>query len=299
VVVFEPLYLRLYQSGELAARAEALYAMLSACCLCARECAVDRTGGGRGVCRAGPQARVYAAHPHFGEEPPLTGTRGSGTIFFSNCNLRCEYCQNWEIAHRGDGRDVTDAELGGMMLALQAAGCHNINLVTPTHYVANIVAALRTAVPAGLRIPLVYNCGGYEPLHVLRLLDGIVDIYMPDFKYGDGAAGARFSRGAGDYPEVAEAAIREMHRQVGPLVTDETGVAVRGVLIRHLVLPGNLARTDRVLSLLPPNAVVNVMGQYRPEYRAQRYQGLSRAVTRQEVGQAREWARGAGLRLVR
>jgi putative pyruvate formate lyase activating enzyme len=296
---FEPCYLRLAASGELARRARALLEIYRACRLCPRRCGVDRVKGNKGVCQSIARAKVYSAHPHFGEERPLVGRRGSGTIFFSNCNLLCVFCQNWEINHRGDGSFISDDRLGQLMVEVQERGCHNINLVTPTHIVPNIVNALQFAVARGLRIPLVYNCGGYEPVEILKLLDGVVDIYLPDFKYMDPAASAKYSSGAADYPEVAAAAIEEMHRQVGDLVTDEDGIALRGLMIRHLVLPENIAGTDKfvewVARHLGRSVYVNIMGQYRPEHKARQYPELSRRITAGEYRQAMDWARAAGL----
>jgi putative pyruvate formate lyase activating enzyme len=296
---WEPAYLRLERSGELAERARALYSIYRSCRLCPRRCGVNRLKGEKGVCQGTSRVKVNSAHPHFGEEPPLVGRHGSGTIFFSNCNLRCIFCQNWEIAHRGDGEYISDLELGRMMCEVQQRGCHNINLVTPTHCVPNIVQALRSAIRLGLRAPLVYNCGGYEPLEMVKLLDGIVDIYLPDFKYTDGAMAAKYSSGAQDYPEVAAAAIEEMHRQVGELVTDEQGIALRGLMIRHLVLPENIAGTDKfvqwVARKLTPTTYVNIMAQYHPAHRAFEYPQIARRITPEEYRQAIGWARAAGL----
>jgi putative pyruvate formate lyase activating enzyme len=296
---FEPGYLEMERIGELAAREEELRAYYADCRLCPRACHANRTAGEAGTCRAPGQARVCAAHPHFGEEPELVGVCGSGTIFFSHCNLLCVYCQNWDIAHRGDGEAVSDADLASLMLALQARGCHNINLVTPTPYVPSIVGALRQAVELGLRAPLVYNTGTYDSLEVIRLLDGIVDIYLPDFKYTDGEKAAAYSSSARDYPEVAAAVIAEMHRQVGDLVTDHRGIARRGLMIRHLVLPENIAGTADfakfVAERLSRDTYVNVMGQYRPEHRAWQYPELSRRITSAEYRQALAWAAQQGL----
>jgi putative pyruvate formate lyase activating enzyme len=296
---WEPSYLKLEREGELARRVEALKEIYNSCRLCPRACGVNRNRGEKGVCGGTARAKVYSAHPHFGEEPPLVGRGGSGTIFFSNCNLLCCYCQNWEINHRGDGSFLSDESLGRMMVSLQSQGCHNINVVTPTHLLPNIVSALRTAIRLGLRVPLVYNCGGYESLEAVKLLDGIVDIYLPDFKYADGAMAKKYSSGASDYPEAAEAAHIEMKRQVGDLVVDERGVALRGLLIRHLVLPHNIAGTDRfakfVADKLGRTTWVNIMAQYRPEHRARDYPELSRRLTREEYRQAVAWAREAGL----
>ncbi len=296
---FEPAYLKLERSGELERRSKELYAIFGSCRLCPRRCGVNRLKGETGVCGSTARAKVYSAHAHFGEERPLVGRGGSGTIFFSNCNLLCQFCQNWEINHRGDGSFMSDESLGRMMKDVQELGCHNINLVTPTHRLPNIIQALRSAIGMGLRVPLVYNCGGYEPVEIIRLLDGIVDIYLPDFKYMDGSMAAKYSSGAADYPEHAAASIEEMHRQVGQLVTDERGVARRGLIIRHLVLPENIAGTDRfvkwVAEKLTRDTCVNIMAQYRPEHNARRYPELSRRITTAEYAQALAWAREAGL----
>jgi putative pyruvate formate lyase activating enzyme len=296
---FEPAYLRLERGGELAQRARELRAIYRSCRLCPRQCGVDRLKGEKGVCSSTSRAKVYSAHPHFGEEKPLVGRGGSGTIFFSNCNLLCVFCQNWEINHRGDGSFAGDADIGRLMTDLQRMGCHNVNLVTPTHIVPNIVEALRSAIQRGLRVPLVYNCGGYEPVEVIQLLDGIVDIYLPDFKYTDGAMSEKYSSGARDYPARAAAAIEEMHRQVGELVVDEDGIALRGLMIRHLVLPGNIAGTDKfvqfVAARLTRSTYVNIMAQYRPEHKAPGIPELSRRITSSEYRQAIRWAKEAGL----
>ena len=296
---FEPAYLALERNGELERRAEVLWGMLEACRLCPRACGANRLAGETGVCSSTARLKLHGAAPHFGEEPPLVGRGGSGTIFFSNCNLLCCYCQNWEINHRGDGRYVDEEELADAMLALQSRGCHNINLVTPTHVAPHIVRALRIAIAGGLELPLVYNTGGYDDLEAVRLLDGIVDIYLPDFKYQDGAMAARYSSGAADYPEAAAAVIREMHRQVGRLQLDARGIAQRGLLIRHLVLPNNIAGTDRfvawVADVLGRDTAVNIMAQYHPEHRAFDYPEIARRLTGEEWRQALAWAREAGL----
>ena len=299
---WEPSYLALERSGELARREEALRTIYRECRLCPRACKAERDKGVTGVCGATAQAKIYSAHPHYGEEPPLTGHRGSGTIFFSHCNLLCSFCQNWEIAHRGEGSYISDETLGRVMIELENRGCHNINLVTPTHVVPNIVSALRHAIALGLRAPLVYNCGGYESLEVVRLLDGIVDIYLADCKYMDGSLAAKYSSGAEEYPEVAMAAIEEMHRQVGDLVVDEDGIALRGLMIRHLVLPNGLAGTDRFVQFvsrrLSPLTYVNIMAQYRPEHRAFRFPELSRPISLEELRHALRLAAEAGLQRV-
>lgn len=296
----EPSYLRLHRAGELERRAHSLYALYRSCRLCPRECGVDRTRGEKGVCNSTHRAKVFSAHAHFGEEPELVGRGGSGTVFFSNCNLLCSFCQNWEINHRGDGSPVSDESLARIFVGLQDRGCENINLVTPTHILPNIVRALPHAIRFGFRLPLVYNCGGYESVEALRLLDGIVDIYLPDYKYMDGTVSARLSSGAGDYPERAAAAIREMHRQVGQIEVDRRNVATRGLMIRHLVLPSGLSGTRAfarwVVRELGPDTYVNLMAQYRPEHLASRDPELSRRLTAQEWREALNAAREEGLR---
>ena len=296
-----PGYIKLEHEGELAKREKALWSMLEACKLCPRECGVNRLKGQAGVCSEKDSFKVASFGPHYGEERPLVGTGGSGTIFFSNCNLLCVYCQNWGIAHRGDGRERSHEQLARMMIALQKRGCHNINLVTPTHILPHIVKGLRLAVGMGLNLPIVYNTGGYDKAEVLKLLDGIVDIYMPDCKYQETKPSARYSRGASDYPKVAAAALKEMNRQVGDLRIVK-GIAVRGLLIRHLVLPHGLAGTEKfvkwVASELGKNTAVNVMGQYRPMHKASDYPLISRAVTPKEYQEALKLAKKAGLRLI-
>jgi putative pyruvate formate lyase activating enzyme len=296
---FSPAYLQLHRSGALAEREEQLRSIFANCRLCPRACGVNREKGEKGICQATSRLKVCSAHPHYGEERPLVGRGGSGTIFFSHCNLLCLFCQNWEIVHRGDGEHIDDEQLGLLMVGLQEHGCHNINLVTPTHVVPNIVSGLRHAIGMGLRLPLVYNTGGYDSLEVIRLLDGIVDIYMPDFKYTDPENAARYSTGARDYPEVAAAVIEEMHRQVGELMVDEQGVALRGLLIRHLVLPQDIAGTEKfvkfVAERLSRNTYVNIMAQYRPAHQAWTCGELSRSVTAEEYSRALGWARQYGL----
>jgi putative pyruvate formate lyase activating enzyme len=245
--------------------------------------------GDRGKCRLGAEIPVASATPHFGEEPPLVGVRGSGTIFFSSCNLACVFCQNFEISHSRKGCEVTPRQLARIMLQLQSLGCHNINLVTPTHVIAGIVRALECAVPAGLTIPVVYNCGGYESVETLRLLEGLVDIYMPDIKYSSNAEALRYS-GAPEYWERVQNAILEMHRQVGDLKLNPCGIAQRGLIIRHLVMPGGIAGTSRVLDFIAHrvslSSYVNVMDQYRPCFRAQKIPELCRPITRSEYLEA-------------
>ncbi|MCL2410951.1 MAG: twin-arginine translocation signal domain-containing protein [Treponema sp.] len=291
-------YLDLERTGELERRERALWDLFDPCQLCPRLCGANRSAGRAGACSVAQTFRVASSGPHHGEEAPLRGTRGSGTIFFSNCNLLCVFCQNWQIAHRGDGRQTSHEQLANMMLDLQRRGCHNINLVTPTHLVPHLITALRIAIAGGLHIPLLYNTGGYDSLEVIRLLDGIVDIYLPDFKYQDSAVAARFSDGAPDYVLHTANAIKEMHRQTGTLNV-VNGIAQRGVLIRHLVMPENLAGTDVfvrwVAAELDRDTHVNIMGQYRPMFRANEFPPLNRGLTHGEFNQAMQWAREAGL----
>lgn len=295
-----PAYLALYERGELAARAQRAYQRLSCCDLCAHACRADRLSGGCGRCLAGAEALVSSYGPHFGEEDVLVGRRGSGTVFFAGCNLGCVFCQNWEISHGREGRLATPEELSGIFLALQDRGCHNLNLVTPTPHLPAILAALALACAAGLRLPLVWNCGGYESPTALALLDGVVDIYMPDFKFGEDEAG-RALAGAPGYFAAAGEAIREMHRQVGDLRIDADGIARRGLLVRHLVLPGNLAGSERVLRFLAdlsPDTYVNIMDQYHPAWRAREHPPLDRGITAAEYREAVGMAEEAGLRRI-
>jgi len=295
-----PRYIALEKSGELERREQALWAMLKGCSLCPRLCSVNRAAGTRGKCGIADKFKIASFGAHHGEEQVLRGTRGSGTVFFSNCNMLCVFCLNWQINHRGDGVYTSHQELADMMLELQRRGCHNINFVTPTHVVPHIVKALRLAIEGGLSIPLVYNSSGYDSLEVVKLLDGIIDIYLPDFKYQDARIAARFSQGAPDYPRHVAAAIKEMHRQVGNLQVDENGIAYRGVLVRHLILPDNSAGTDKfvkwVAGTLGRDAHVNIMGQFRPMFRSMDYPPLDRRPTEKELEQAMRWAQSAGLR---
>ena len=296
---YRPGYLDLASSGELERREQALWDMMESCSLCPRMCGTNRRAGRMGICSSDHTFKVASHAPHFGEEQPLVGQNGSGTIFFSNCNLLCVFCLNWQINHRGDGRQTTHAGLADMMLSLQRMGCHNINLVTPSHIVPHAITALRLAIDQGLNIPLLYNCSGYESLEVIKLLDGIVDIYLPDCKYQDDKIAARFSQGAKDYTRHSRAALKEMHRQVGTLKITN-GIAERGLLIRHLVFPENLAGTDAfvrwVVSELGADTHVNIMSQYMPLFRAQDFPPLDRRLIPGEFEQAMSWAREAGLR---
>jgi putative pyruvate formate lyase activating enzyme len=295
----EPGYPGLAAAGELARRAAAAHGRLVTCDMCPRRCGVNRLAGELGVCRTGAQAVVASYGPHFGEEEPLVGRMGSGTIFFSNCNLGCVFCQNYEISHLGAGEAVTAAELAAMMLALQDQGCANINLVTPSHVVAQILAALEIAVEGGLKLPLVYNSSGYDAVETLALLDGVVDIYMPDFKFWDSASARRLAK-APDYPQQARAALLEMHRQVGDLQLDRRGLARRGLLVRHLVMPGGTAESEAILQFiadeLSPATYVNIMEQYHPCGQAGKYPPLDRPLEPGEYERVLDAARRAGLR---
>ena len=293
---FKPAYL-LMGPNELAARAAALREVMRDCRLCPRECRVDRLAGETGACAVGAEPIISSSGPHFGEEPPLVAGHGSGTIFLTHCNLKCIFCQNYDISHLGQGATSTVENLADAMLDLQRRGCHNLNWVTPTHQVPMLVEAARLAAERGLHLPLVYNCGGYESLEILRLLDGIVDIYMPDTKYGDNETGLKLS-GVPDYWDRSREALTEMHRQVGDLVIDDDGVATRGLLVRHLVLPNDLARTGIVMEFiasLSRDTYTNVMAQYRPAHRAREVPELARAITTAEFHQAVQTALDAGL----
>jgi putative pyruvate formate lyase activating enzyme len=295
----QPAYIALYEKGELQRRVEALGKILTSCCLCPRACQVNRLNGEKGYCQAGAEVMISSAFSHFGEEPPLVGSHGSGTIFLTHCNLRCVFCQNYDISHLGEGRRISTSELAQLMIGLQLRGCHNINFVTPTQYVPQIVAALPRAIELGLTIPLVYNCGGYESLEVIKLLDGIIDIYMPDTKFSREEAAATYCN-APDYPRVLQEVLLEMHRQVADLLLDKRGVAYRGLLIRHLVMPHGVAGTREIIAFIArrvsANSYVNIMDQYRPLYRAGEYQEIDRRISAGEYREAIEIARDAGLR---
>jgi len=293
-------YLRLLESGELKERLERLKEKLKDCSVCPRRCRVDRTAGEKGACRTGSEVRVASAFLHRGEERPIRGIRGSGTIFFSNCNMNCVFCQNYDLSQLGEGVDLTPAELAQVMLALQNEGAHNINLVTPSHVVPQIVEAIYLAAQKGLSVPIVYNTSSYDDLETLRLLDGVVDIYLADFKFADEELGRRYSK-VKNYPEVATEALREMLRQVGNLKTDQAGVATRGVLVRHLVMPNHLENSLKVIDTLAelmPGLAVNVMGQYRPYFKAFEYPEIARPVLPVEVAAVKNYARQKGLTLV-
>jgi len=302
VPTIEPGYVRLLRSGELQARVHEAVESLARCDLCARDCHHDRRQGARGaVCRTGRQAIVHSFGPHHGEEDCLKGWNGSGAVFFSNCNMRCVFCQNWDISFKGFGTERTTEDLAEMMLRLQDHGCHNINLVSPSHVVPQILEAVLLAAQRGLHLPLVYNSGGYDSLKALALLDGVVDIYMPDIKYGDNDTARRYSK-VRDYVTANRLAIREMHRQVGNLVIGRDGLAQRGVLIRHLVLPNDLAGTREVAEFvvreISEDSVVNLMDQYRPCHRAKDCDSLDRRVTSSEFIWARHQLEEGGIRHV-
>jgi len=283
---------------ELERRAEKAQALLSPCGMCPRRCGVDRLAGEVGFCRTGAGAVVSSWGPHFGEEPELVGRTGSGTIFFAGCNLGCLFCQNYDISHHDHGSPASPEELASVMLSLTARGCHNINLVTPTHVLPAILKALAIALRRGLELPVVYNCGGYERIEVLRLLEGIVDIYMPDAKFASAGPAQRYCQ-APDYTDVIRAALMEMHRQVGDLDVSPEGIARRGLLVRHLVMPGGVSETGSLMRFiadeLSRETYVNVMAQYRPVYRAHEFLEISRRITDAEYRRAIEEAAAAGL----
>ena len=295
----EPSYLELHRTGELKARGEALWRTMEACSLCPRMCGVNKLKGEKGFCGASSRLMISSFRQHFGEEDPLVGDSGSGTIFFTHCSLRCVFCCNWEISQGGEGDQKSLEDLAEMMLILQERGCPNINVVTPTHYSPHIVLALDIAARKGLRIPLVYNTCGWERVEILKQLEGIVDIYLPDFKYADGKMAARYSSGAGAYPETTKKALLEMHRQVGVATPDKDGLMQRGLMIRHLVMPNNVGGSREVVSWiagnLPKNTYLNIMSQYRPLYKARNYTMIARRITKQEYAEVVEWARLEGL----
>jgi putative pyruvate formate lyase activating enzyme len=294
-----PRYLETHRNGALHARAAEASELLTECTLCPRNCRVDRTQDQRGYCRTGHKAQVASYDAHFGEEAPLVGSHGSGTIFFSHCNLRCNFCQNYDISHKGLGHEISDEQLADIMLSLQDAGCHNINFVTPSHVVPQILSALELAADQGLTIPLVYNSSGYDSVETLRLLDGVIDIYMPDFKFWDSLIADQTCR-APDYAKVTRAAVTEMHRQVGDLALDRNGLASSGLLVRHLVLPDGLAGTaeimDFIANRISPHTYVNVMAQYRPCGKAAKTEALNRSITDEEYQNALKAAADAGIK---
>lgn len=299
---FEPAYLALHRTGELQRRAEDAVGGLEACYVCPRDCGVNRLNEETAACKTGRYAQVSSYFPHMGEEDCLRGWRGSGTIFFSMCNLRCVFCQNFDISQEKKGPETNPLELASMMLELQEAGCHNINFVTPEHVVPQVLEGLVIAVEAGLRLPIVYNTSAYDSLDSMRLLDGVVDIYMPDFKFWDTQLSLRYLK-AKDYAEAAGRVVKEMYRQVGPLKFDERGLAKRGVLVRHLVMPGFLNETRQIFEFLVaeigPDLYINVMDQYRPagKVNAGQYAEINRGLQTSEFKEALQLARNFGFRL--
>lgn len=293
-----PLYLEKLNPNELQQRADTLKKMFEECRLCPNECAINRTAGETGNCNSTDEIFISSYGPHFGEEPELVGLYGSGTIFFTNCNLSCVYCQNYDISQLAVGKKISVEELSDIMISLQRRGCHNINLVTPTHFVPQIVQALIFAIDKGLEIPLVYNCGGYESVETLKLLENIIDIYMPDIKYSDNEVASRLS-GIKNYWNVVRAAVIEMHQQVGDLHISRNGIAKRGLLVRHLVLPNDLAGSEKVIDFIADeisnNTYVNIMDQYHPSYKADEHVELNRRIRMTEYEKVLEYAKLKGL----
>ena len=294
----EPSYISTVAHGLLKEKIAIAYNMLKSCVLCPRRCGVNRLAGETGTCNTGKSAWVSSYNPHFGEEDPLVGSRGSGTIFFTHCNLLCLFCQNFDISHQGNGEPVSDDELAGIMLTLQNQGCHNINFVSPSHVVPQILSAIEIAASKGLSVPLIFNTGGYDRVATLKLLEGVFDIYMPDFKFWDSRIAENACQ-AGDYPEIARRALLEMHRQVGDLQVDAHGIARHGLLIRHLVLPDGLAGTRKIMKFiaqrLSRNSYVNIMSQYRPCGRADEVKGLNSTLTTDEYHMAVQAAKEEGI----
>jgi len=297
---FEPAYMRLFHSGELYRRSRQALRSLANCKVCPRDCEVNRLNNEHSVCKTGRKARVGSYAPHYGEEDCLRGTNGSGTIFFSLCNLKCVFCQNYDISQDGEGIEVSPEDLAAMMLDLQNRGCHNINFVTPEHVVPQILEALPLAVQMGLRLPLVYNTGAYDSMESMRMMEGIVDIYMPDFKYWSNERSQKYLK-AKDYPETARTVIKEMHRQVGDLVLDENGLAKRGVLLRHLVMPDGLEDAENIMGYLSKeisaDTYLNIMSQYFPAGKVSKikYQEINRRPYSQELATVEKIARQCGL----
>ncbi|NOR54174.1 MAG: radical SAM protein [Candidatus Aminicenantes bacterium] len=295
---FEPAYLRTFREGLFPEKIETAFRMLENCALCPRNCGVNRLEGEKGHCCAGSLPEVSSHSPHFGEERPLVGFHGSGTIFLTHCNLKCLFCQNYSISHLGEGEEVSFERLGKIMIELQSMGCHNINFVSPTHYVPQILKAIPAAVEKGLSVPLVYNTGGYDSVQTLKLLDGVFDIYMPDFKYSDSKPAQEYSQ-ASDYPENVKLALKEMFRQVGDLIVDEKGIALRGLLVRHLVLPQGLAGTRKAMHFmaqeLSKNTYVNIMDQYYPCGNISLTSPLGRRITKEEYNEAIKMAKKEGI----
>lgn len=296
---FKAAYLGPHRTGELKKRGDELWKIMESCRLCPRECGASRLKGEEGFCGASSQLEISAYHPHFGEEISLVGSGGSGTIFLTNCGLRCVFCINWEISQGGEGNARSIESMADMMIYLQKIGCHNINLVTPTHYSPHIILAVDLAASKGLRLPIVYNTCGWERMEILRKLDGVVDIYLPDFKYADGKKAEEYSSGAESYPKITKEAILEMNRQVGVAKPAADGLLYRGLIIRHLVMPNQVAGTEKIMKWigenLPKDTYLNIMAQYRPVYKAYNHPEIARRITREEYKQAVRWAKEAGL----
>ncbi|MFN3532526.1 MAG: radical SAM protein [Candidatus Brocadia sp.] len=296
--MFKPGYINLYRTGKLDERIEKARKLLTECQICPRRCKVNRLENKLGICKVGRLPKVSSYNPHFGEESPLVGTHGSGTIFITSCNLGCVFCQNYDISHLGEGYEVSFERFAQMMVELQNMGCHNINFVTPTHVVPQILEALPIAIRDGLSVPLVYNTGGYDLVETLQLLDGVFDIYMPDYKFSDNDVAAKLCK-ARDYPQVAMKAIKEMHRQVGDLVINERGIAERGLIVRHLVMPNGLAGTRKVMQFLSKeisrNTYVNIMDQYHPCGLAHKYPEINRRISLDEFEDALQIAQEEGI----
>lgn len=296
---FEPSYLQLHRSGKLKERGKLLWSYMENCDICPRECGANRLDGETGVCGADSDLVIASYGPHFGEESELVGSGGSGTIFLTHCSLRCVFCINPDISQRGNGSKKSIDDMADMMLSLQNRGCHNINVVTPTHYLPHILLALDQAAERGLQLPLVYNTSGYEKLEMIKKLDGIVDIYLPDFKYAEPAMAEKYSSGADDYPQLAKKALLEMHRQVGVAKPNKKGIMEQGLMIRHLVMPNNVSGTEKIIDWiaesLPKETYLNIMSQYRPVYKAHNYPEISRSLTRREYARVVKYARNAGL----
>lgn len=294
----KPSYLDSYNSGDLKKISEEAFAMLESCQICPRKCKVNRLKNQAGFCRTGLKARVCSFMPHYGEEPPISGTNGSGTIFFSNCNMACSYCQNYPFSQMGEGREAGTEEISGFMLQLQEMGCHNINLVTPTHIMPQILKALQAAIIKGLNIPLVYNTGGYELVEMIKLLEGIIDIYLPDMRYGEAQTAAKYSS-APDYPRYNQESVKEMHRQVGVAKINKNGIIERGLIIRHLVLPENISGTEKIMKFIAqeisPDTYISLMSQYQPYHKAAQFKELSRRISYQEYEEARSTMEKYGL----
>jgi putative pyruvate formate lyase activating enzyme len=298
-IMFRAAYIELYYSGELQSRIAELEKLSRECSICPHGCKIDRFSTNKGKCNTAVLPQVSSASPHFGEEPPLVGIHGSGTIFMTNCNLSCIFCQNYDISQLGHGQEISYEQLADAMIHLQERGCHNINFVTPTHQVYAILRALELAIPRGLKIPLVYNSGGYDLVSTLKILDGIFDIYMPDFKYFDSDSSLKFS-GIINYPNIVKEALHEMHRQVGDLKLSSGGIAERGLIVRHLALPGYSVESKSIIDFiynLSVDTYFNLMDQYRPAYKAIDRHLINRRLSPDEFSELIEYANKKGIRL--